>query len=69
MKYPPGINKMDDYIGRRVILNYSVTTNEGKTFPAGTAMYVAGHWRGRLTLQFGNKIAIRHVHRGRVRVF
>lgn len=57
---------MDDYIGRRVKLTTETKTQGGKTYEAGTAMYVKGHHRGRLTLTFGNKIVLRQMPRGSV---
>lgn len=67
-KYPPGILKMNDYIGKRVKLVREIRTQAGNIYCEGQAFYVAGHHRGRLNLKLGNKIAIRQIPRRDVKL-
>lgn len=64
----PSPARMDDWVGRQVILGSAITTGVAH-YPAGTRCRVVGHHQGKLSLALVNgpeSISIRRVERHRV---
>ena len=57
----PGVDRMRDFLGKRVKLTRDLTTVGGEQFVAGETGVVQSHHRGTLTVSFPRKRMIRQL--------